>query len=226
MSYVDDMKHSIEAMLDQSAQNLLWVAQNGPVIIDQLLNIYLATVPQAAWLVNPIAERAKEELAKAVAVGNNGIALFRKEVQFVGSPDNLRSAADLIDREMAEAARTLARELVLGKIPSAWDSNYSDGIASEGYRMAIDGRDDAVRDVATYAAPVSEALRDLAQEIEDYYKSLRDLAVELAGLIVSIIVLVTMFFTIIDLVSSTLNTTETVKGKLEAEIPTWPAVLT
>ena len=246
MSYVDDMKKSIESALDQSTENLNWIDSHGPGIVDTLLNVYLATVPKAGWMVNPIAERAKAELARAVSSGREAIALMRSEVQFVGSPDNLRAAAETIDSKMSAAARALARNLVLGKIESAWDSNYSDGVASEGSRMAIAGRDAAVRDVETYASPVAEGLRALAHETADYYKSLRDLAVEFAGLVISIVAvvvgwetivigvlgvigivisLVAMGFTIADLISSTLTTTDNVRGQFESKVPSWPAVL-
>ncbi|MBA8815042.1 hypothetical protein FHX48_000094 [Microbacterium halimionae] len=246
MSFVDDMKHAIEDALNQSDENLDWIAQNGPVIIDHLLNVYLAAYPVMGFAVNPIADRAKEELAKAVETGREGVELFRKEIQFVGSPDNLRAAASVIDDKVIAATRELASRLVLGNIPSALPSNYSDGIASESYVAAIDGRDAAVQGVETYSSPISGALGELADEIESYYRSLRDMALSLLGLIISIVAiivgwetivigvlgiigavisLVTLVFSIVDLVDSTNSVRESVGGALEAEVPAWPAVL-
>src|ERR1035437_4642356 len=139
MSYVDDIKHSIEGTLEQIDDNTKWVAINGPKIIDILLNQYLDTFPIMAPAVNPIAHRAKEELAKAVATSRFGVALMRMEIEYVGSPDALRAAADAIDDKLVTPSRDLGNRLVLGRIPSALESNYSDGAASEGYRVAIDG---------------------------------------------------------------------------------------
>ena len=246
MSYVDDVKHSIEGTLDQIDDNTDWVERYGPVIIDALLNEYLDTFPIMAPAVNPIAHRAKEELAKAVATSRNGVALMRTEIQYVGSPDALRAAADAIDGKVVTPSRELADQLVLGRIPSALESNYSDGAASEGYRADIDGRDNAVRDIETYADPVAQALRDLADAIEDYYRNLRDIAISLLGLIVSIVVIIVGWETIVlgvlgiigfvislvalvasytDWASSTSETKDAVLGDFNAAIPSWPAVL-
>lgn len=246
MSYVDELKHLIEVALDQTDQNLDWVEINGPIVIDRLLKNYLDTVPAMAPIVNPIAYQAKEELTKAVAAGRLGVALMRAEIQFIGSPDNLRAAADGIDNKLIKRARSLADNLVLGRIPSALPSNYDDGVASESYRAAIDGRDLAVRDIDTYAAPVSQTLRDLATGIEDYYRSLRDLALALAGLVISIVVTVVGFATvllavvgcigivisliglvssIVDLTMSVSSTRDSAIKSFEAVIPAWPAVL-
>ncbi len=71
----------------------------------------------------------------------------------------------------------------------ALPSNYDDGVASETYRAKIDGRDAAVRDVDTYAAPIGQSLRDLADDIEDYYRSLRDFVLRL-GAIVSLVLII------------------------------------
>lgn len=247
MSYVDDIKRAIEDALAQSDENLDWIEANGPVIIDHLLEIYLANVPAGGWVANPIADRAKEELLRAVRFGRQSVACLRAEIQYIGSPDNLRAAADTIDTKMIEPARELASTLVLAKIPSALESNYSDGSASEGYRVAIDGRDDAVRGIETYAAPVAAALRDLATGIEDYYTGLRDLALELLALVISIVVLVVgwetivlgvlgivgivvsivkLGFTIADMISTSDETTASVREAFDAKVPAWPAVLT
>lgn len=246
MSYVDDIKHDIEDFLRQSDENLDWIRTNGPIIIDHLLNIYLAAWPIAGPVVNPIADQAKEALVEYVENGKAAVAALRSEVQFVGSPDNLRAAADKIDSAIIAPARELADRLVLGNIPSALPSNYDDGVASETYRAKIDGRDAAVRDVDTYAAPIGQSLRDLADDIEDYYRSLRDFVLSLLGAIVSLVLIIVGWETIVlgvigaigfvislvgligngaDLMNSTDKTRDDVIGAFNAAIPAWPAVL-
>lgn len=246
MSFVDDIRETIEGVLEQIDENGQWVETNGPLIIDALAEAYLRLHPLDGWYVNPIADRAKAELRKAVENLRAVYRLIKWEIQFMGSPDNLRAAADAIDMKAVEPARTLADELVLGKIPSALPSNYTDGEASEGYVAAIDGRDAAVRDVDTYASPVATALRDLADAIEEYYKTLRDLAIDFAGLVVSIVLiivgwetivigvigiigavvsLVKMGFDIADFVGGTQGGTDAAREAFEAEVPAWPAVL-
>ncbi|NTV38802.1 MAG: hypothetical protein HGA51_02430 [Demequinaceae bacterium] len=246
MSYVDDIKHSIEGTLDQIDDNTDWVERYGPVIIDALLNEYLDTFPIMAPAVNPIAHRAKEELAKAVATSRDGVALMRSEIQYVGSPDALRAAADAIDGKVITPSRDLADRLVLGRIPSALESNYNDGVASERYRAAIDGRDNAVRDIETYADPVVQALRDLADAIERYYLDVAALAISFLGLILSIVTIILTWETIVggvlgvigvvislagialslgDLMLSTSSAKDSVLESLESVMPAWPAVL-
>lgn len=246
MSYVDDIKHSIEGTLNQIDDNADWVERYGPVIIDALLNEYLDTFPLLGFTVNPIARRAKHELANAVEACRDGVALMRAEIQYIGSPDNLRAAADAMKGKVITPSRDLASRLVLGEIPSALESYYSDGLASERYRAAIDGRDDAVRGIETYTDPVMKALNDLADGIEDYYRGLRDMAISLLGLIVSIVAIIVGWETIVigvlgiigfvislvalvaaiaDLVSSTSSTKDDTIGAFESVIPAWPAVL-
>lgn len=246
MSFVDDMKHQIEDSLRQADENLDWISTNGPVIIDHLLNIYLKTWPIAGPMVNPIADQAKAALADHVREGRLVVAVLRMEVQYVGSPDNLRAAADTIDSSFVTPARELADRLVLGNIPSALPSNYDDGVASETYRAKIDGRDAAVRDIDTYATPIGQSLRDLADGIESYFTSLRDITLAVLAFIVSLVLLIvgwetivigvigvvgmiisaiTLYNQVTDLIDDTETTTADVIGTFEATIPAWPAVL-
>jgi len=246
MSFVDDMKHDIEDALRQADENLDWIATNGPVIIDHLLNIYLKAWPIAGPVVNPIADQAKEALADHVREGKRIVSVLRLEVQYVGSPDNLRAAADKIDSSMVTPARELADRLVLGNIPSALPSNYNDGVASETYRAKIDGRDAAVRDIDTYATPIGQNLRDLADGIESYFKSLRDITIAVLAFIVSLVLLIvgwetivvgvigivgmlisaiTLYNQVTDLMDDTNKTKSDVIGAFQATVPAWPAVL-
>lgn len=196
MSYVDDIRRSIEDILDQIEENTLWIEVNGPKIIDAVTTTSLQIFLGISNAYNPFANRAKEEIANAVALSRTNVAILRFEIKYVGSPDNLRAAADSIDEKVILPARDLADQLVLGRIPSALDSNYSDGAASEGYRAAIDGRDAAVRDIETYAAPVAGALRDVATGIEEFYRSILDFALSILGLLVSIVVIIVGWETI------------------------------
>ena len=246
MSQVDDIQRMILNACDQAEDNLDWLAANGPKIIETATTPLLMTVVHIHNPYNPLGDRAKQELAKAIAFGRTMVFVFRLEAKYMGSPDRLRAAADAIDRDVVTPARDFAHQLVLGKIPSALPSNYSDGVASEGYRAAIDGRDLAVRDIETYASPVSQALRDLADAIESFFRELRDIAMAFVALIISIVAVVLGWETVIlgiagiagiiwSLIEigtsiSDLNTDITTKkdevlSALNAEIPAWPAVL-
>ena len=246
MSYVDDLRDQIEDFLRRVDECLDWIATNAPPIIDRLLNIHLATVPLGDWAMNPVADRAKQALAEYVRIGKRIVEILRAEAQFVGSPDNLRAAADGLQNGVITPARELASRLVLGHIPSALPSNYSDGIASEMYRAAIDGRDAAVRDVETYAAPIVMSLRNLADAIEEYYRQLRDLvtsmllvilgfAVAIAswetivpavlGLMTALVSLVDLGITGNELLESTGGTRDELLNAIKVEVPEWPAAL-
>lgn len=246
MSYVDDLRDQVEDFLRRVDECLDWIATNAPPIIDRLLNIHLATVPLGDWAMNPVADRAKQALAEYVRIGKRLVEILRAEAQFVGSPDNLRAAADGLQNGVITPARELASRLVLGHIPSALPSNYSDGIASEMYRAAIDGRDAAVREVETYAAPIMTSLRDLADAIEKYYRQLRDLVKSLLlivlgfviaiaswptvipavlGVITALVSLVDLFMRTIEFVESTEQGKVEVVNVLTAEAPEWPAAL-
>jgi hypothetical protein len=246
MSYVDDLRNQIEDFLRRVDECLDWIATNAPPIIDRLLNIHLATVPLGDWAMNPVADRAKQALAEYVRIGKRLVELLRAEAQFVGSPDNLRAAADGLQNGVITPARELASRLVRGHIPSALPSNYSDGIASEMYRAAIDGRDAAVRDVETYAAPIMTSLRDLADAIEEYYRQLRDLvtsmllvilgfAVAIASwetIVPAVLGAVTALVSLIDLVikgnellASTGGSRDEFLNAIKVEVPEWPAGL-
>lgn len=246
MSQVDDIQRVILDVCNQAEDNLDWLAANGPEIIEAATTPLLMTVLHIHNPYNPLGDRAKQELAKAIAYGRTTVFVLRLEAQYMGSPDRLRAAADAIDRDVVTPARGFADQLVLGKIPSALPSNYSDGVASEGYRAAIDGRDLAVRDIETYASPVAEALRNLADAIESYFRELRDIAMAFVALVISIVAVVVGWETVIigvigivgivwslieigtsisDLNSDVTTKKDQVVSALNAEIPAWPAVL-
>ena len=246
MSYVDDLRDQIEDFLRRVDECLDWIATNAPPIIDRLLNIHLATVPLGDWAMNPVADRAKQALAEYVRIGKRIVEILRAEAQFVGSPDNLRAAADGLQNGVITPARALSSRLVLGHIPSALPSNYSDGIASEMYRAAIDGRDAAVRDVETYAAPIVMSLRDLADAIEKFYRDLRDFSRAFLGLVVSALMVIAGWELILpavfgvinwvisltqlaiaadDLLMATGTKKEAIVSSLGDAVPDWPAVL-
>lgn len=172
MSYVDSLVSQISDNLSDIESTLAVLAASIKLTRQSLAEGRLADIPGGKLVVDTLLIPCTDLAEDCNAALHTFVANCRLQVAYAGSPDNLRAAADTIDSKLVDVAKNLSPTLVLGKIPSALDTNYSDGEASERYEHAIDGRDAAVLDIANQSSPVASALRDLADGIEGFYLQL------------------------------------------------------
>jgi uncharacterized protein YukE len=193
VSYVDTIRDQIEEQLKSGKEGLDWIDKNGPGIIRTVMNVYLDTIlhlPVPGFITDRFANEAIEKLHEATAEIRKSLDHAEKAIAYVGSPDRLRAAASAIGDKVVTPARDLAPTVTLGKLPSTLTSNWNDGDASEGYVHAVDGRNDAVTGIVTYADPISSALDDLADAIENFYLALLAAIVGIVTVIVSVVELI------------------------------------
>ncbi|QIM17667.1 hypothetical protein G7066_01220 [Leucobacter coleopterorum] len=169
MSYVDDIVGTIQVRLEELEKGLALVEAAVLTLELSMSREGLTNIPGWEWVAQTVITPLISLARNCVHAFRDAIAFWRVEIAFAGSPDNLRAAADLIDAKLVKVAKEFSPTLVLSKIPSALDSNYSDGKASEMYEHAIDGRDAAVLAIADHSSPVVSGLRTLADGIESYY---------------------------------------------------------
>ncbi|UAJ78284.1 hypothetical protein IT072_13550 [Leifsonia sp. ZF2019] len=252
MSYVDFIRDQIVQQLKSGKDGLDWIDQNGPAIIRTAMNVYLDTVlrlPIPGAITDRFADEAIAKLHEATAEIRSALEDAEKGIAYVGSPDRLRAAATAIGDKVIAPSRQLAPQLVLGKLPSTSSANWNDGEASEGYVRAVDGRQEAVVAVDTYANPISSALGDLADAIENYYLAVLAAVVgtvtAILGVVEAIIAcvgVVTVPAAVIGIIQAVLGgvaaaigfyqvfigaeqSARSITGNLSGTIPAWPRVL-
>lgn len=191
MSYVDDTVALISARLMEIETSLAAVETTILLTRMSVSDGNLNHIPGGELVGDTVVLPALSLADNCITTLYNLVATCRVEIAFAGSPDNLRAAADLIDLKIKSPAQGLSPTLVLGKIPSSLESNYSDGEASEMYEHAIDGRDAAVLGIADQSSPIALALRTLADAIENYYFELLGIiaggVAAVAGVVVAVV---------------------------------------
>jgi len=252
VSYVDTIRDQIEEQLKSGKDGLDWIDKNGPGIIRTVMNVYLDTIlhlPIPGFISDKFADEAISKLHEGTAELRKALDQAERGIAYVGSPDRLRQAASLIGDKVVTPSRELATTVTLGKLPSTLSSNWDDGEASEGYVHAVDGRDDAVTAIATYADPISSALGDMADAIENFYLSLLAAVVGIVVVIVSVVELiitlagvvtapaaivgvigtllggVTAAIALFQLFVTAEQTQRSISGSLSGAIPEWPRAL-
>jgi hypothetical protein len=252
MSYVDVIRDQIVEQLESGKKGLDWIDSNGPAIIRTALNMYLDTVlhlPVPGFITDRFADEAIEKMHEATKEIRKSLEEAERQIAYVGSPDRLRAAASAIGDKVVTPARELASGVVLGKLASTSPSNWSDGEASGNYVRAVDGRNDAVTAIDTYANPISSALDDLADAIENYYLALLAAVVgvctfilSMVETILSLVGVITAPAAIIGVVGMLLGgitagiaifqlavtaeqNARSITGGLSGDVPEWPRVL-
>lgn len=252
MSYVDVLKDEIEANLRAAEKDLAWLDANAPTIIRTALNAYLDTIAPLAGAVASLSgleDQLIERVRAAIEDARRGIAYTEKLVEFLGSPDTLRAAADAISHKIIAPARDLAPDVSPSRVRSALDEYWKDGDASRAYQQAVTGRQDAVEQVVTYAQPLATALGDLADEIENFYVALAAAVVGLVaaiggaveiiltlvgvvtapaailGAVVAAMGIVSAVIGVFNLVIVTQQAITHVTGNLSEHVPAWPKAL-
>lgn len=203
MSYVDDLVSQISDKLSSIESMIADMATDIILTRKAVSGGALAHIPGGTLVADTVVLPCLDLADNCNTALYSLVANCRLQVAFAGSPDNLRATADTIDDKLVGVAKSLSPTLVLGKIPSALDSNYSDGEASERYEHAIDGRDAAVVGVADYSSPVASALRDLADAIENFYQALLGLVL---GAILTVVGLVALVGAIRDIAAGAVGT--------------------
>ena len=251
MSYVDILQEQIQEALKEANESLDWLEKNGPDLIHKGCRVIVRSGRDENalydWLADQMALGPSGQLLLTIIDCRKAIKQASDATANAGSPDTLRDAASTIDSKVVAAARELSFTVTLGRLPSTLDSNWKDGDASENYEHAVNDRDDAVRQVATYATPISTALKDIADEIENFYADLFIACVgfatamagaiaaivtlptgagSIAGVLAAILGLLTAAMPILRLMLSTEQTFNTIHDNLSGEITAWPKTLT
>lgn len=205
MSYVDDLRETIQNTLQLIEDQVRWVEENAPTTAKWLVDEYVSHQPIPHPLKDLLREKLTGQVAAAIASPivdfarqtREGIAFVRKAQDFIGSPDALRAAADQIDGGVVKPGDKLAEKLVLSNIPSALNANWNDAAATQAYQFKIDGRDDAVRSGGKKASELADGLRASANAIEDFLIALTQTVAGLAGAVAGLVVAIATVATIV-----------------------------
>lgn len=180
-SYVDVLRVQIEDNLDRCDELLDWIDREAPPIIRTAVPIYLMTIPPLGVPVpanNPLTAAWLAYIAGATGRARQLVSVYRAAVSYVGSPDALRAARDVIGTSIVTPAHDLAARITPGNLDSTDPNLWNDGLASSGYARKVIDRDDETRRVAELAAPLGQGLGDMADAIEAFYI---ELALAVAG---------------------------------------------
>ena len=170
MSTVDDVREAIISALNEARSAVDDMERNGPGIIRS----------GAEWIVwglhlppgldtiaeNEIIRICTAALNDFVAHMRDAITTLKVVTEFLGSPDNLRAAAEALGGIGTNAhtlSEEVSKEVLLAANPSNWSENYA-------YSVAIDKQPQSVALVKTYTDVMGGALGDLADNIESFYE--------------------------------------------------------
>lgn len=188
MSNVDYVREEIVRGLAEAEANLAWLEASAPAHIEAVRDSLLVAFPDMRASIDGATEQVRAGVRDVHAWGTQMASGVRSELIAFGNPDRLREAAKSLHDDVAAPAIALATTVVLSRIPTASRTVYSDGVASESYVRAIDGRDGAISSVATHADAIAAQLRALAAGIESYVSSLYQLVFAFVSLLASTVV--------------------------------------
>lgn len=180
MSYVEVARNQIESELHTGLNILDWIDGNAPRCIRIAVAAARAQRPLIA-IPDALAEALIAQVRSSTAETRKALLWAKGVVATAGSPDSLRKAAVAIRNEVVAPVEPLADSVTLSHLPSALETNWKDGGASESYQNAVDGRSAAVERIGAYAANMADALDELADAIESFYLALLQLVISLVA---------------------------------------------
>lgn len=173
MSYVDDLRETMLDQLDEAEECVRQAMRVAPdlirVAVEVFINTRLGTVAPAIpdvlidWLVEQLTTMVLAVLEQCLEY----IDVLREMTQFLGSPDELRSAAAALDGiGDAVAHLKISADDLEGYM--TWD----DLPASRAYEVAISEQPDNLARVESAMTVFEDVLRTHADDIENYYVQL------------------------------------------------------
>ncbi|MBS1908200.1 MAG: hypothetical protein JST33_16930 [Actinobacteria bacterium] len=213
MSYVDVLRDEIVVHLDDAERRVRDAIRTLPAQLRAAVKKaaddafggagrYLIPDDVVKWIADQVVAAALEALEECL----KHIEVYREAAAFLGSPDQLRAAAEMFGTIGDHAAALQIRKDDLeGYL--MWD----DGMPTKRYEAAIEDQITALARVQPAASSVKDVLRQHADDIENYYPQLLGLV---AGLAVAILGVVAA---IVSLVAAVLLI-ETVVGTVVAAI--------
>lgn len=191
MSYVDAIK-AIEHAKLRGARRAVETLRSGCVpVIRQLTNIYLDTFPPFPFkdrLADEIADRIIAVVQEACDYLLEAIAFLDGLVEWLGSPDALRAAADALLADVDGPANDLLLEIKQSALPSR--HSWNDPPVSLEYADAREAQPGELERLLPFIVSLRTVLRDMADSIEMFYIELGIAVVGLVGAVAGIVVTV------------------------------------
>lgn len=253
MSYVDTIRDSNEALLSQAQSAVDSASRNCPGLIRPALQQFVDH--QAYGLGRLVPDGWVDEAADILIEGVQYVLDYCVQViqahrilnEYLGSPETLRAAADLLGDL---ASRAEAIQIDKSTLPG-WMS-WDDLPASNAYSGGIDAQLEPLSRVSTTASSIGSALDQHANDIENYYLQLAaiivgavttilgvvgailgiiaavptggvSLAGSIVGLVAAVVGLVSMGIGIVQMFTAATQGTQSKLDSLPATITTWEA---
>jgi len=189
VSYVDMIKAIEHAKLRAARRAVETMRRECEPIIRQLTNIYLDTFPPFPFkdrLADQIADRIIAVVREFCDYVLDVIAFFDELVEWLGSPDALRAAADALLRDVDGPANDLVLEMKQTALPARF--SWVDPPPSAVYGVAADAQPGELERLLPFIATLREVLRGMADSIESFYIDLVTAIVGLVGAIAGAVV--------------------------------------
>lgn len=189
MSYVDGLKAIEHAKLRGARVAVETLRDGCEPVIRQLVNVYLDTFPPFPFkdrLAGEITERLVAVVREFCRYALEIIAFFEQLVDWIGSPDALRAAADALLADVDNPANELLLQMKESAMPSR--HSWNDPPASLDYADARDAQPGELERLLPFIVSMRTILREMANSIEKFYIELTITIVGLVGAIAGLVV--------------------------------------
>jgi hypothetical protein len=225
VSYVEIARLQIESELRVGLGCLDWVDANAAHCIRAAVAAARAQQPFAS-VPDALAEALIVHVRSSSMEARKALQWAKGVVEAAGSPDSLRMAADAIRSAVIAPVEPLADSVTLSHLPSALETNWKDGSASEAYRIAVDGRSTAVERIGDHAASMADALDEQADAIESFYLRLLQFVVSAVVAVGSIVQAVAFVAGVITAPAGIISLTIAAAGAISASIALYEVMVT
>lgn len=214
MSYVDILRDEIVAHLDDAERRVRDAIRTLPAQLRAAVKKaaddafggagrYLIPDDVVKWIADQVVAAALEALDECL----KHIEVYREAAAFLGSPDQLRAAAEMFGTIGDQAtALQIRKDDLEGYL--TWD----DGMPTKRYAAAIEDQITALARIQPAMASVKGVLRQHADDIENYYLALLGLVVGLCTAILGVVAAIISLIAAILLIETVIGTVIAVIG--------------
>ena len=186
MSEITDLRDRLALMIRRCEEIVMATEQQGPQLVRDNVarNVDSFTLPVESQ--EHLVTAMSAILQKVVAQTRRVLVLQKSMADGLGDPDRLREAARSINERVTGASTSLAERVHRSALTAVDNDDAWNGPGAEGYARVLDGRADAVRQVAEVTAEVEELLDQFADNLEKYYATLLTTVGRLYGALLGI----------------------------------------
>jgi hypothetical protein len=189
MGYVEAIRAFEHGRLADAAEGVRTVRDGCEVVVRQLANIYLDTLPPfpgRGSIADAIADRVIDAIDEACQYLLDTIAYLDSLVDWLGGPDALRHAADLLESQVSDPASELSLQMRQTALPGL--ASWHDEPTSDTYRDVVSSQPDELDRTPGLIGSLREVLRGMADAIEQFYI---ELTATVTGVVVAVAGIVT-----------------------------------